>query len=274
MPTPTETQKILQHIDARPRNKLGQNFLIDGNIADKSIEFATIKPEDTVIEIGPGLGMLTQKLLDAGANVYAVEKDAKLYRYLIQTIRPQYPDRFHILNGDAVTSPLANYPCTEEGMFKIVANLPYAISTPWLSAILDGPLPQSMTLMVQKEAGDRYLAKSGHKSFCPIAIFLQSLYTCRQTHKVSRNCFHPAPDIDSVLLHLERKEKGISFRTQQRDNIRQIFTQRRKQICSSIRSIDMRDGLETWLQNCAEFGVTAKTRPEDICLEAWQLLAK
>ncbi len=271
MPTPSETQKILQKIDAQPRKKLGQNFLIDGNIANKSIEFAKLQPGQTTVEVGPGLGMLTQKLLDAGATVYAVEKDTKMYAYLKDELAPQFPDRLNLLHGDAVASPLANFQPKGTESFKIVANLPYAISTPWLGAILSGPLPQSMTLMVQKEAADRYLAQSRQKSFCPISIFLQSLYSCPHSHKVSRNCFHPPPDIDSSLIHLERKKNGIAFPQKAREHIRHIFTKRRKQIGSIIRSMEDQKKLSEWLEQCAPFGITPQTRPEDIPLEAWWL---
>jgi len=141
--SPTETRALLESLGHRPVKNLGQNFLIDGNIVRKSLELANIEPGDNVVEIGPGLGTLTQALLDAGANVYSIEKDRRLAEY-IRKMELSSKGQLNLLEGDAMDFPLAGLPA-DVSRFKIVANLPYAISTPWMESIINGPTPQSMT---------------------------------------------------------------------------------------------------------------------------------
>src|SRR3954466_3790703 len=105
--SPTATRDLLAQLGHSPKRFLGQNFLVDGNIVRKSLELAEIVPGDTVVEIGPGLGTLTTALLEAGANVWAVEKDETLHAHLIATLAPRFPQQFHLLLGDAVEHPLA-----------------------------------------------------------------------------------------------------------------------------------------------------------------------
>ena len=147
-PTLSVVKAVLQKHSLAPSKRLGQNFLIDANIARKSLEMAAIQLGDTVVEIGPGLGALTQLLLDCGCEVHAIEKDAGLYRYLEEDLLPRFREHLNLVHGDALDEPLATLvdPKTD---FKIVANLPYAISTPWLDTVLSGSLPSRMVLMLQ-----------------------------------------------------------------------------------------------------------------------------
>src|SRR5882672_6825560 len=164
--TPSSTRDLLAKLGHQPKRYLGQNFLVDGNIVRKSLALAEIAPGDTVVEIGPGLGTLTTALLEAGADVWAVERDRVLFEHLAESLAPKFPEYCHLLEGDAVEKPLAGltemwagcpHPASAilrgEGTpprssvaadFKIVANLPYAISTPWMDAVLSGPLPSRM----------------------------------------------------------------------------------------------------------------------------------
>ncbi|MBC7367334.1 MAG: ribosomal RNA small subunit methyltransferase A, partial [Undibacterium sp.] len=107
--SPTATRDLLLSLGHHPKRALGQNFLVDGNIVHKSLALAGVAPGDTVIEIGPGLGTLTEALLTAGATVYAVERDERLLAHLTDTLLPQFPDRLHLLFGDAVEFPLAGF---------------------------------------------------------------------------------------------------------------------------------------------------------------------
>src|SRR5688500_14983646 len=171
--SPSATRELLAQLGHSPKRFLGQNFLIDGNIVRKSIELAGVAHDDVVVEVGPGLGTLTTALLEAGAQVWAVEKDRSLHAHLEAQLAPRFPERFHLLEGDAVEHPLAGLrPSGETAAgFKVVANLPYAIATPWLDAVLSGPLPQRLVLMLQQEAAQRYAATPGTKSFGAISIF-------------------------------------------------------------------------------------------------------
>ncbi len=269
--TPTATRDLLARLGHTPKRFLGQNFLVDGNIVRKSLDLAQVAAGDTVVEVGPGLGVLTEALLEAGAAVWAVEKDEHLYQHLVETLVPRFP-ALALTLGDAIDLPLAALPAERAARgFKIVANLPYAISTPWMDAVLSGPLPQRMVLMLQREAADRYGAAHGSKSFGAISIFLQSAYDLAPGHAVSAACFHPRPDIDSFLLNLVRKEKPCVFSIERKLLIRGLFQQRRKQIGSLVR--DRAPELAgPWLDQLTAAGLTSQIRAEAIPLALWQQL--
>ncbi|WP_309386491.1 16S rRNA (adenine(1518)-N(6)/adenine(1519)-N(6))-dimethyltransferase RsmA [Cerasicoccus frondis] len=268
--SPSETRTLLESLGHRPNKRLGQNFLIDGNIVRKSLELANVQPGDKVVEVGPGLGTLSSALLEAGAEVWAVEFDQRLHANLDATLAKEHPEKFHLLHGDAVDSPRANFAL--QSNYKIVANLPYAISTPWMEKILAGPLPDRLVLMLQKEAADRFTAAPGHKNYGAISVFIEAAYQRKPGHKVSRQCFYPAPDVDSTLLHLERLPDAFHFNATQREVIRAIFTQRRKQIGSLVNKHPRADALRPWLAKLAELGIPETTRPEAIPLPGWRQL--
>ncbi len=270
--TPAQTYQILQDLGHQPKKKLGQNFLIDKNIVRKSLALANVKADEIVVEIGPGLGTLSSALLEERVALYAVEKDERLYDYLLETLVKQFPDSFHLLNADALDHPLAGLPVGEIETFKIIANLPYAIATPWLDAVLSGPLPLSMTLMLQKEAADRFCASCGSKSFGAISIFLNSAFKKTAEHKVSRHCFYPEPKVDSILLHLERIEDPFVFHSQTREIIRMLFTQRRKQIGSLAKQLKNISDLSSWMKYLESKNIPLTSRAEDLSLEIWQEL--
>lgn len=274
--TPSQTRKILSELGHRPNKRLGQNFLIDGNSIRKSLELAEVKAGDTVVEIGPGLGTLTTALLHAKATVYAIECDSCLVEHLRVSLLPVFPKSFYLLEGDALEHPLAQLPTTPSTLaegFKIVANLPYAISTPWLESVLALHLPQKMVLMLQRETADRFTAEPGTKNYGAISIFLSAAYEKQTVHKVSRRCFYPIPKVDSVLLAFNRRAKPFCFRSETRRLIRTFFTQRRKQIQTLCqrRGAD-RPFLEGWLEDLAAAEVSVKARPETIPLSCWQQL--
>jgi 16S rRNA (adenine1518-N6/adenine1519-N6)-dimethyltransferase len=266
--TISETRDILAKMGIHPKRAFGQNFLIDGNIVRKSLELAGVAPGDRVVEVGPGLGTLTRTLLEAGAEVWAVERDAMLARYLVEEVGPLHPGRLHLLEADAMDHPIADVPNPEQP-FKIVANLPYAISTPWMDAVLAGPLPNHLVLMLQYEAAQRYMAKPGSKLFGSISIFLQSAFDIAPGHKVSGHCFHPRPDVDSYLFHIVRKPVPVIFPRKVKLIIRHCFQQRRKQIGTLLRS-QLPDGGAAWIASLVAAGHSPTVRPEDIPLALWQ----
>jgi len=271
--SPTATRALLATLGHQPKRFLGQNFLVDGNIVRKSLELAEVRPGDTVIEIGPGLGTLTTALLEAGASVWAVERDRTLHAYLSEQLCPRFPDHFHLLEGDAIDSPLAGFAAPAPGSgspsdFKVVANLPYAIATPWLDAVLAGPLPHRLVLMLQKEAADRYAAQPGSKSFGAISVFLQAAYAIAPGHKVASACFHPRPDVDSQLLHLVRKPVPFVFSPEVKALIRSCFQQRRKQIGALLRH-RLPDESLPWRELLQSSRLSEQVRPEAIPVDWW-----
>ena len=270
--TPTETKALLENLGHRPDKRLGQSFLVDGNIVRKSLEMAELPPESKVVEVGPGLGSLTGALLDAGHQVYAVERDAVLVDHLRSTeAAPLASEQLDLLEGDAMDFPLAGLP-EEDAEFYIVANLPYAIASPWLEEVLGGTrLPARMVLMLQKEAADRYQAKVGTKNFGALTIFLASAFEVTGSHPVAKTCFYPQPEVESVLLRLDRKEAPCPLPKKTRELIRRLFTRRRKQMGGLARAEESPTQLaiESWLK---DQDLSPTLRPEQIPASAWQEL--
>ena len=268
--SPSATRELLARLNHQPKRFLGQNFLVDGNIVRKSLELAGINPGDAVVEVGPGLGTLTAALLEAGAEVWAVEKDRQLHAHLVETLLPGQP-RLHLLEGDAVEHPLAGFdPGQPPRPFKVVANLPYAIATPWLDGVLSGPLPTGLVLMLQQEAAQRYAATPGSKSFGAISIFLQAAYELAPGHKVAAGCFYPRPDIESYLLNLVRRPVPFVFPAESKVLIRACFQQRRKQIASLLRDKVAADKAAGWIARLAAAGLGPQARPEEIPVALWR----
>ena len=270
--TPTETRDLLARLGHVPKRFLGQNFLVDGNIVRKSIELARISPGDAVVEVGPGLGTLTGALLDAGAEVWAVEMDRTLHAHLEEGLAAAHPSSLHLIEGDAIELPLAGIPADRAAGAKVVANLPYAISTPWMDAVLSGPLPSRMVLMLQREAADRYAAGPGTRNYGAISIFLQAAYDTAPGHRVSPGCFHPRPDVDSFLLHLVRKPAPFVFTPAMKALVRRCFQQRRKQAGAVLREI-LPGKDRPWRELLAAEGFPYTVRAEAIPVTVWIKLA-
>jgi 16S rRNA (adenine1518-N6/adenine1519-N6)-dimethyltransferase len=268
------TRDLLASLGHQPKRFLGQNFLVDGNIVRKSLDLAAVAAGDTVVEVGPGLGTLTSALLDAGAEVWAVEKDRTLHAHLEATLQNATADaaraaRFHLLEGDAVEHPLAALPAERAAAgFKIVANLPYAIATPWLDGVLSGPLPDRMVLMLQQEAAQRYAAQPGTKSFGAISVFLQAAFELAPGHKVGPGCFHPRPDVDSYLINLVRRPNPYVFPAGVKAIVRACFQQRRKQIGALLRTHAPTHAASARELLLAD-GLTEQVRPEAIPVSWW-----
>jgi 16S rRNA (adenine1518-N6/adenine1519-N6)-dimethyltransferase len=270
--TPTETRDALARLGHQPKRFLGQNFLVDGNIVRKSLELARMAPGDVVVEIGPGLGTLTGALLEAGAEVWAVERDRTLHAHLEAGLAARFPATFHLLEGDAVELPLAGLPAARAPGAKVVANLPYAISTPWMDAVLSGPLPSRLVLMLQREAAERYTGVPGTRNFGAISIFLQAAYDSAPGHRVSPACFYPRPDVESALLHLVRKDTPFVFAPELKALVRRCFQQRRKQMGAVLK--EAVPGMQReWLELLTAEGFSSTVRAEAIPVPVWIKLA-
>jgi len=271
--SPSETTRLLDSINHRPKKKLGQNFLIDGNIVRKSLIMADLPYRIPVVEIGPGLGTLTKQLLDQNHPVFAVEIDTNLFANLKDEFSSFIKQgKLNLINGDAVKNPVGSLP-DEVDEFAVVANLPYAISSPWMESLLNSnKIPNRMVLMLQKEAVDRMNASHGTKHYNALTIFLRSAFKQTQTHPVPRQCFHPVPGIDSMLVRLDRLKNPFLFSKDDRVLIRKIFTQRRKQIGALAKKENnsVREIMLKWLD---DMNLPSNFRPEQIKLDAWRELS-
>ena len=271
--TPTTTRELLERLGHHPRKALGQNFLVDANIVRKSVQLAEVREDENVVEVGPGLGTLTGELLHVRATVWAVEMDPRLAAFLRERFVAELGDGLNLLEADAMDFPRAGLPEQEASKgFKVVANLPYAISTPWMESMLQAPLPTNMVLMLQWEAAQRYMAKPGSKQFGAISIFLQSAFEIAPGHKVPAACFHPRPEVESYLLNLVRKPDPYLFAAEDRLLIRGCFQQRRKQIAALLRGKLPDDG-KAWIQSLRQWSLDGRARPEAIPVEAWRNIA-
>jgi len=271
--SPSATVELLRKLGHLPNKKLGQNFLIDGNLVEKSLSMADLPKDLPVLEIGPGLGTLTGQLLDLGHPVYAVEIDRRLEAHLQKHFDSQIQSgQLNLLREDAVKKPLGNLPSSID-RYAVVANLPYAISSAWMEGLLGSmQLPERMVMMLQKEASDRMLAQPGSKAFNALSIFLQACFQEAGTHQVSGQCFHPAPAVSSVLLRMDKLAKPYPFPKDVRMLIRRIFTQRRKQLGSLIKNESKRiqDCMNVWLKRQ---NICPTLRPEKIQVKQWTDLA-
>jgi 16S rRNA (adenine1518-N6/adenine1519-N6)-dimethyltransferase len=269
----SETRELLARLAHMPKKWLGQNFLVDGNIVRKSLELGEVKAGDTVVEVGPGLGTLTRTLLGAGVDLFAVEADRTMVYHLETTLQPRYPATFHLHEGDAVDFPRAGLKDATDGSFKVIANLPYAISTPWMDAICAGPHPSLMVLMLQREAAERLTAEVGTGHWSAVTAQVQLAFERVKVHPVPAQSFNPPPKVDSCLLVLRRRADARRLSPRAREVARMLFTQRRKQVGSAARKLfpDQAD-VARWLEELPAYGVTSLARPETIPAEAWLTL--
>ncbi|MDR1438046.1 MAG: 16S rRNA (adenine(1518)-N(6)/adenine(1519)-N(6))-dimethyltransferase RsmA [Puniceicoccales bacterium] len=263
----------LSSIGHLPNRQLGQNFLIDGNVVKLAIRWAKIQPGNQIVEIGPGLGSITAELLAAGAIVHAVEIDGVLLDKLREKFSAFLGNSLYLLHGDAVKFPLAGVDDGTAGAkgAKVIANLPYAISTPWMESLLQGPLPQSMTLLLQSEAAQRLTAQAHPRYVGAIGIRLRSAYDLCCSRRVAPTCFYPIPRVNSTLIHIERKEKPFLFSQPCYQTIRLLFLHRRKQMQGIIKKYfdDIRRPiLIQWLASIGK----AAIRAENISMDQWQHL--
>ncbi|MEI7650737.1 MAG: 16S rRNA (adenine(1518)-N(6)/adenine(1519)-N(6))-dimethyltransferase RsmA [Verrucomicrobiota bacterium] len=271
--SPNETRDLLARLSHMPKKWLGQNFLIDGNIVRKSLELGEVKAGDKVVEVGPGLGTLTRTLLCAGVDLYAVEADRTMHFHLTESLQPRFPRTFHLTEGDAVDLPRAGLVDAVDGSFKVVANLPYAISTPWMDAICAGPHPSMMVLMLQREAAERLTAEVGTGHWSAVTAQVHLAFDKIKVHPVPAQSFNPPPKVDSCLLVLRRRQDARRLSPRAREVARMFFTQRRKQVGSSAKNLfpDAPD-VAAWLADLPKYGLTSLARPETIPAEAWLTL--
>lgn len=236
---------------------------------------AELDQGDTVVEIGAGLGVLTERILLAGADLYSIELDRRLFDYLTATLNTNHSGRFHFTFGDAVDLPLANLPVDRWDNFKIIANLPYAISSVWMDRILAGALPKSMTLLLQKETADRFCAIVGSGRCGSISVRLQGSFEVCSRCSVPPHCFFPAPKVESTVVHLMRRSDPFIFGEKSTKFLRHFFNFRRKQLqklCRAHTDLPSRSILDRWFQELVAAGLPPQVRSDQIPLEKWKRL--
>lgn len=238
--TPQETIKVIQENGFRFQKRFGQNFLIDNHVLDKIISAADVTKEDCALEIGPGIGTMTQALAEASKQVVAVEIDKNLIPILSETLK-DYAN-VTIINEDVLKLNLNEIiqRYNEGRPVKVVANLPYYITTPIIMGLFESGAPiESITVMVQKEVADRMKCGPGSKDYGALSLAVQYYAYPEVVAQVPPNCFIPRPNVGSSVIKLTRWEKppvtveepGFMFRL-----IKAAFGQRRKTLVNALAS--------------------------------------
>ncbi|MGI6019094.1 MAG: 16S rRNA (adenine(1518)-N(6)/adenine(1519)-N(6))-dimethyltransferase RsmA [Marvinbryantia sp.] len=275
---PQKTIEIIQKYEFAFQKKFGQNFLIDGHVLNKIIAAAEITKDDFVLEIGPGIGTMTQYLAEAAGRVMAVEIDRMLIPILQETLA-EY-ENVEILNEDVLKVDIAALVEEKNGgkPIKVVANLPYYITTPIIMGLLENHVPvESITVMVQKEVAMRMQAGPGSKDYGALSLAVQYYCDPYIVANVPPNCFMPRPKVGSAVIRLKThtqppvttKDEQLMFRL-----IRASFNQRRKTLANGLNnSSELSFSKEQIAQAIEKLGVSASIRGEALTLEQFAALA-
>ncbi|MCR5082187.1 MAG: 16S rRNA (adenine(1518)-N(6)/adenine(1519)-N(6))-dimethyltransferase RsmA [Parasporobacterium sp.] len=275
---PTNTIEILKKYGFSFQKKFGQNFLIDNNILEKIVENAGVTKDDLVIEIGPGIGTLTQHLCEHAREVVAVEIDKKLIPILEDTLS-EY-DNVRVINEDILKVDVNKIAEEKNGgkNVKVVANLPYYITTPIIMGLFESNLPlESITVMVQKEVAERMQVGPGTKDYGALSLAVQFYSKPKVVLNVPAGCFMPKPNVDSAVIKLEKYEQPpveVKDSKKMFKIIRAAFNQRRKTLTNSIANSgelnyskdDVGKALET-------MGLLSTVRGEALTLEQFAKLS-
>jgi len=271
-PTPGQLRRLMGAERLRPRKSLSQNFLTDAAVLDTIVGAAELEPGDRVVEIGPGLGVLTRRLLAGGASVTAVELDTRLAEYLRRELYGA--DRFELIEADALS--LHPRELFAEQPFKLVANIPYHITSPLLHAFLGAERPPELSvLLVQLEVAERVAAPPGKMSY--LSVFVQNVTDAEVVARVPAAAFEPAPEVDSAVLRLRRRGSPVVPPGEAREAFHRVvqagFRQRRKQVHNGLsRELPVdRSDVDAALAAC---GVDPERRPQTLTVAEWACLAE
>lgn len=265
------TRYILQRFGIHMSKRLGQNFLIDANIVQGIVDAANVQENDRVLEIGPGIGTLTQALAETGAEVTCVELDKRLPEVLAHTLDAY--DNVRVIQGDILK---VNIPeIMGDKPFKVVANLPYYITTPIIMALLEKHLPiTDIVVMVQKEVAERMAAQPGGKTYGALSVAVQYYTVPEIALYVPPRSFMPSPEVDSVVVNckvrqtpaVELIDEKMFFRV-----VKAAFGQRRKTLNNALKSMGVDKNIIADVLDKA--GIEATRRGETLTMEEFGAIA-
>ena len=275
---PKNTIEVIQKYDFDFQKKFGQNFLIDERVLEKIISAAEVNKDDFVLEIGPGIGTMTQYLAENAREVMAVEIDKNLIPILSDTLSAY--DNVSILNADILKVDIAKIVEEKNGgkPVKVVANLPYYITTPIIMGLFESHVPiDSITVMVQKEVADRMQSGPGTKDYGALSLAVQYYAEPYVVANVPPNCFMPRPNVGSAVIRLTLhenppttvKDESLMFRI-----IRASFNQRRKTLLNGLNNSPEIAATKEQIQTAFEkLGFPANVRGETLTLKEFAALA-
>lgn len=275
---PKNTIEMIKKYEFAFQKKFGQNFLIDTHVVEKIIRSAKLTKEDCVLEIGPGIGTMTQYLAEAAREVIAVEIDKKLIPILSETLQPY--DNVTVINEDIlkVDIPELADRHNQGRPIKVVANLPYYITTPIIMGLFESHVPvDSITVMVQKEVADRMQVGPGTKDYGALSLAVQFYAKPEIVANVPPNCFIPRPNVGSAVIRLTRhatcpvevKDEALMFKL-----IRASFNQRRKTLVNSIgNALELGISKDSMKEVLDAEGISQTVRGEALTLEQFAALS-
>ena len=276
--TPSATKEIINKYSFAFQKKFGQNFLIDSNVLESIIRGAEITKDDFVLEIGPGIGTMTQYLCEAARQVVAVEIDKMLIPILEDTLS-EY-DNVEVINQDVLKVDIKSLAEEKNNgkPIKVVANLPYYITTPIIMGLFESGVPiDSITIMVQKEVADRMQTGPGSKDYGALSLAVQFYATAKVILNVSATCFMPRPNVDSAVIKLTRhKEPTVNVADEKLmfKIIRASFNQKRKTLVNGLKnSPELSFSKEQIVKAIEKIGKPETIRGEALTLEEFAELA-
>jgi len=268
--TKTELLRLLTDLGFHPSRRLGQNFLVDANLLDCLVRTAAPQPGETILEIGPGTGILTRQLLEAGSRVVAVEIDHRLAAHLRLTFGSN--PNFILMEDDACKVDY-NHLLAGAG-FRCIANLPYAVSTIVICRLLElQEPPREMFLLLQKEMAERLAAVPSTPEYGALTVQVQMDYSVQLLRRIPPQVFFPLPEVDSVYLSLHRRDILVdsSLRCLCRDLVRLGFSQRRKKLLKLLATRFSRSRLE---EAFIQLDLSADIRAEAVSVKRFLALAQ
>ncbi|MEP0767467.1 MAG: ribosomal RNA small subunit methyltransferase A [Fimbriimonadia bacterium] len=265
--SPTGIRSQLAELGIRPRKAWGQHFLCDRNALRRIVDAAELFEGQAVLEIGPGLGALTEELLARGHSVLAVERDP----HLVDSLRAWAVPRLEIVHADFLRYDLEE--ALAKGVSAVVSNLPYCITTPVLERLLPAKPIRRMVLTVQKEVADRLTAVHGTRDYGALTVFAQHHANVRKHFTLSPGCFYPPPEVESAVVRMDRRDSWMSEVEERclRDVVRAAFGGRRKTLRNALQTLMSREQAEALL---AEVGVDPQRRAETLSVQTFEELAR
>lgn len=275
---PTNTIAVLNRYGFNFQKKFGQNFLIDENVVEKIVREAGVTKDDFIVEVGPGIGTMTQILCENAREVVAVEIDKKLIPILTEDTLSYY-DNVTVINEDILKLDIRKLAEEKNNgkPIKVVANLPYYITTPIIMGLFESHVPlDSITIMIQKEVADRMQCGPGTKDYGALSLAVQFYAKPKVVLNVPASCFMPRPNVDSAVIRLERfktppvdvKDEHLMFKI-----IRASFNQRRKTMLNSVGNSGIGISKEALTKALETMGLPLTIRGEALTLEQFAALS-
>ena len=277
----TETREIMKKYNIKANKNLGQNFLINDEAIEKIVESSDITSKDLVIEIGPGLGTLTKKLLEKAGKVICIELDPKMIKIINDRFNSY--KNFEVLHQDILKVDLNKLIEEEKNKgiiekVKIVANLPYYITTPIIMQLLENNLPiESITVMIQKEVADRLIATPGQKESGAITYTVYYYCTSQKIFEVTKESFIPEPEVTSEIIKLNlRKEPAVKIENKKVMFmiIKSAFMQRRKTLLNALTNTGVFINKEEGIEIFKKLNLDINVRAEELTIEKFADIAK